>query len=51
MLLKNGFSKCKAEKAVNAVFDCMARARRRGGAVKLPIGWIPPAAGFDLILA
>jgi nucleoid DNA-binding protein len=48
MLMKDhGFSKRKAEKAVNAVFDCMARALRRGEEVELPIGWIqtawPPA--------
>jgi nucleoid DNA-binding protein len=37
----------KAEKAVNGVFHCMARALRRGEIVELPIGWIqtarPPA--------
>ena len=48
MLMKeHGFSKRKAEKAVNAVFHCMARALRRGDEVELPIGWIhtarPPA--------
>jgi len=48
MLMKeHGFSKRKSEKAVNAVFDCMARALRRGEEVELPIGWIqtarPPA--------
>jgi nucleoid DNA-binding protein len=48
MLMKeHGFSKLKAEKAVNAVFHCMARALRRGDKVELPIGWIhtarPPA--------
>jgi nucleoid DNA-binding protein len=48
MLMKeHGFSKRKAEKAVNAVFHCMARALRRGEIVELPIGWIqtarPPA--------
>jgi nucleoid DNA-binding protein len=41
MLMKeHGISKRKAEKAVNAVFDCMARALRRGEVVELPIGWI-----------
>ena len=31
MLMKeHGFSKRKSERAVNAVFDCMARALRRG---------------------
>jgi len=48
MLMKeHGFSKRKSEKAVKAVFDCMARALRRGEEVELPIGWIrtasPPA--------
>ena len=48
MLMKeHGVSKRKAEKAVNAVFACMARALRRGEEVELPIGWIrtarPPA--------
>jgi nucleoid DNA-binding protein len=48
MLMKeHGFSKRKSEKAVNAVFACMARALRRGEEVELPIGWIhtarPPA--------
>src|SRR5436190_2068344 len=48
MLMKeHGFSKRKSEKAVNAVFTCMARALRRGEEVELPIGWIrtasPPA--------
>ena len=48
MLMKeHGFSKRKAEKAVNTVFYCMARALRRGDEVELPIGWIqtarPPA--------
>ena len=48
MLMKeHGFSKRKSEKAVNAVFDCMARALRLGEVVELPIGWIhtarPPA--------
>ena len=48
MLMKeHNFSKRKAEKAVNAVFNCMARALRRGDEVELPIGWIqtarPPA--------
>jgi len=45
MLMKeHGFSKRKAEKAVNAVFDCMARALRLGEVVELPIGWIHTAA-------
>jgi nucleoid DNA-binding protein len=48
MLMKeHGFSKRKSEKAVNAVFACMAAALRRGEIVELPIGWIqtarPPA--------
>jgi len=39
MLMKeHGFSKRKSEKAVNAVFYCMARALRRGDSVELPIG-------------
>ena len=39
MLMKeHGFSKRKSEKAVNAVFDCMARALRLGEVVELPIG-------------
>jgi nucleoid DNA-binding protein len=44
---EHGFSKRKSEKAVNAVFDCMARALRLGEVVELPIGWIhtaPPPA-------
>jgi nucleoid DNA-binding protein len=41
MLMKeHGVSKRKAEKAVNAVFDCLAAALRRGDRVELPIGWI-----------
>jgi nucleoid DNA-binding protein len=48
MLMKeHGFSKRKSEKAVNAVFNCMARALRLGEVVELPIGWIhtaPPPA-------
>ena len=45
MLIKeHGFSKRKAEKAVNAVFYCMARALRRGDEVALPIGWIQTAS-------
>ena len=41
MLMKeHGVSKRKAEKAVNAVFDCMARALKRGECVDLPIGKI-----------
>jgi len=44
MLMKeHGFSKRKSEKAVNAVFDCMACALRRGETVELPIGWIRTA--------
>ncbi len=44
MLMKeHGFSKRKAEKAVNAVFDCMARALWHGKVVELPIGWIHTA--------
>jgi nucleoid DNA-binding protein len=45
MLLKDhGVSKLKAEKAVNAVFDLMAQALRRGERVELPIGWMQTAA-------
>jgi nucleoid DNA-binding protein len=40
---EHGFSKRKAEKAVNAVFSCMARALRRGEEVELPVGWIQTA--------
>ena len=47
LMTEHGFSKRKSEKAVNAVFDCMARALRLGEIVELPIGWIhtaqPPA--------
>ena len=47
LMKEYGFSKRKAEKAVNAVFYCMARALGRGEIVELPIGWIqtarPPA--------
>jgi nucleoid DNA-binding protein len=41
---EHGVSKRKSEKAVNAVFDCMARALRRGDQVELPIGWLHIAA-------
>ena len=45
MLMKeHGFSKRKSEKAVNAVFHCMARALRRGDMVELPIGWMQTAS-------
>lgn len=37
---EHGISKRKAAAAVNAVFDQMARALRRGEEVELPIGWI-----------
>ena len=41
MLMKeHGVSKRKSEKAVNAVFDLMARGLRRGEVVELPIGSI-----------
>jgi nucleoid DNA-binding protein len=44
MLIKeHGFSKRKSEKAVNAVFDIMARGLRRGEIVELPIGSIQTA--------
>jgi nucleoid DNA-binding protein len=47
LMQEHGVSKRKSEKAVNAVFDGMARALRRGEEVELPIGWIqtarPPA--------
>jgi nucleoid DNA-binding protein len=47
LIRQHGFSKRRSERAVNAVFDCMARALRRGEEVELPIGWIqtarPPA--------
>jgi nucleoid DNA-binding protein len=47
LMTEHHFSKRKSEKAVNAVFDCMARALRLGEIVELPIGWIhtarPPA--------
>jgi nucleoid DNA-binding protein len=45
MLMKeHGFSKRKSEKAVNAVFDLMARALWRRDQVELPIGWLQIAA-------
>ena len=45
MLMKeHGFSKRKSEKAVNAVFHCMALALRRGDMVELPIGWMQTAS-------
>ena len=45
MLMKeHGFSKRKSEKAVNAVFYCMARALWRGDIVELPIGWMQTAS-------
>jgi nucleoid DNA-binding protein len=41
MLMKDhGVSKRKAEKAVNAIFSCMAQALCRGEEVELPVGWI-----------
>ena len=44
MLMKeHGFSKRKSERAVNAVFNCMARALRCGDIVELPIGWMHTA--------
>jgi len=44
LMQEHGVSKRKSEKAVNAVFDCMARALRRGDQVELPIGWLHIAA-------
>ena len=47
LMNEHGFSKRKSEKAVNAVFHCMACGLRRGEIVELPIGWMqtarPPA--------
>ena len=47
LMQEHGVSKRQAEKAVNAVFSCMARALRRGERVELPIGCMqtarPPA--------
>jgi hypothetical protein len=41
MLMRNhGLSKRRAEKAVNAVFDCMIRAVERGEEVEIPVGRI-----------
>jgi nucleoid DNA-binding protein len=40
LMREHRFSKRKSEKAVNAVFDCMARALRRGERVELPVGWM-----------
>ena len=39
-LMDKGLSVRKAEKAVNAVFDCMAKAVRRGETVEIPGGTI-----------
>ena len=39
-LMAKGISVRKAEKGVNAVFDCMARAVRRGESVEIPGGRI-----------
>jgi nucleoid DNA-binding protein len=39
-LMAKGFSVRKAEKTVNAVFDRMIAALRRGERVELPVGWI-----------
>jgi len=39
-LIANGLSVRQAEKAVNAVFDCMTRAVRRGETVEIPGGTI-----------
>jgi|GEM_PF-6826940 len=47
LMQEHGVSKRKSEKAVNAVFDCMARALRRGDQVELPIGWIQTARSVD----
>jgi nucleoid DNA-binding protein len=44
LMQDHGVSKRKAEKAVNAVFDLMAKAVQRGDIVELPIGWIHAAA-------
>jgi nucleoid DNA-binding protein len=44
LMQEHGVSKRKSEKAVNAVFDGIARALRRGEPVELPIGWIQTAA-------
>ena len=43
LMQEHGVSKRQSEKAVNAVFDCMARALRSGEEVELPIGWIQTA--------
>ena len=43
LMQEHGFSKRQSEKAVNAVFDLMARALRSGDEVELPIGWIQTA--------
>src|SRR5450432_2781690 len=43
LMKKHGFSKRKSEKAVNAVFYCMAHALRRDEIVELPIGWMQTA--------
>jgi nucleoid DNA-binding protein len=40
LMQKHGFSKRKAERGVNGVFACMARALARGEKVELPVGWM-----------
>ena len=43
-VIRKGFSVRRAIKGVNAVFDCMARAVRRGEVVQIPVGTIRPRA-------
>ena len=40
LMHEHGFSKRRAEKAVNAVFDCMIGALKRGEGVEIPVGRI-----------
>ena len=40
LMREHGFSKRRAEKAVNAVFDCMIGALKRGEGVEIPVGRI-----------
>jgi len=44
LMQEHGVSKRQAEKAVNAVFSCMARALQRGEVVELPVGTIEAVA-------
>ena len=50
LMREHGVSKRQAEKAVNAVFSCMARALQRGEVVELPVGTIEAVAPAQKIV-